>query len=103
MDEEEDIYTVVQPDIVIICDPKKIDENKYQFQIDVPGFNKDNLKVEVSDNLLTINGETESRKYHKQYSLSRHVTDIEASILDGVLTIDLYLKEIVKPKQIELK
>lgn len=38
------------------------DENgNIVFEIEVPGFNKDNLNVEITDGFLTVRGETEKR------------------------------------------
>jgi HSP20 family molecular chaperone IbpA len=63
-------------------------EGQTVLQIDVPGFNKDNLKVEISEGVLTIQGETETRKIFKQYTMGS-VQDVNASIKDGVLSLTL--------------
>lgn len=57
-------------------------------QIEVPGFNKENLKVEISNGVLTIQGETENRKVFKQYTMGI-VQDVKASIKDGILSLTL--------------
>lgn len=70
--------------------------------LDVPGFNKDNLSIDLEDGVLTIKGEKPERKYFKQYYVNHRVNDITASIVDGELTLTLkYPKS--EPKQIELK
>jgi HSP20 family molecular chaperone IbpA len=57
--------------------------------LDVPGFNETNLNIELDNDVLTIKGETENRKYHRQYYTSQGIEDIDAKIKDGVLTLTL--------------
>jgi HSP20 family molecular chaperone IbpA len=57
--------------------------------LDVPGFNESNLNIELDADVLTIKGETENRKYHRQYYTSQGIEDIDAKIKDGVLTLTL--------------
>lgn len=65
------------------------DENgNIVFEIEVPGFNKDNLNVEITDGFLTVRGETEKRQYFKQFTLN-NVEDVSATIKDGILTLTL--------------
>ena len=88
-------------------DPVKDEKGNYKISLDVPGFNKDNLTVDLEgrnhDSVLTIKGETDSRKYFKQYLISQYVEDIEASIIDGVLTLNLIRVQPEEPKRIEVK
>ena len=80
------------------------------YTLDVPGFNKDNLSVEVADGVLTISGKSEVRaenSYGRSEIMKRYtVGDIEsakASIKDGILTVKLeYPNKEVKVKQIEI-
>lgn len=86
------------------------DDSTLVYKLDVPGFNKDNLNVEVAEGVLTISGESEIRKenaYGKSKILKRYdVGDIEnadAVIRDGILTVKLeYPKKEVKVKKIEV-
>lgn len=64
---------------------------------EVPGFNKSNLKVEMEDGMLTINGKRtyEMNKEEKVKTISKKFTvgteydaeSIEATIEDGLLTV----------------
>ena len=64
---------------------------------EAPGFNKSNLKVEMEDGMLTINGKRtyEMNKEEKVKTISKKFTvgteydaeSIEATIEDGVLTV----------------
>ena len=85
------------------------DENVV-YTLDVPGFNKDNLKVEVAEGVLTISGESEVRKensYGRSKIMKRFtVGEIESAnavVKDGVLTVKLkYPSKEVSVKKIEV-
>lgn len=72
------------------------------FEIEVPGFNKDNIDVEVSNGVITVKGETESRKIYKRYQIGIN-QDVTASIKDGILSLTLITPPEQQPKKIELK
>jgi len=81
------------------------------YEIEVPGFNKDNLSIDITNNILTIKGdrnlnEDEShvgnRKVHKRLSLDSNFSDVDAVIKDGILYVTL-MKTEVEIKKIELK
>jgi HSP20 family molecular chaperone IbpA len=77
------------------------DEGQSVLKIDVPGFNKDNLKVEVSKSILTVQGETDTRKVFKQYKLN-NIENVTATIKDGVLTLTLLKPKKEEPTKIEI-
>lgn len=84
----------------------KDEENNYEVNqtkdgaylfFEAPGFNKENLKVEIEDGVMTIdgkrkykmNGEEISKSVHKQFKLGTEFNAelIEATIEDGLLTV----------------
>jgi HSP20 family protein len=87
----------------------------------VPGMNPDDLDITISDNILTIKGETESdetikdEQYHireRRYgSFGRSITlpvtvnaeDVSANYENGVLTLTVPKAEEVKPRRIAVK
>lgn len=82
--------------------------------IDVPGFSKDDLKIEVdSDGYLNIKGEKkiegEIRKINRKYFTLPYVNQIdlekiEARVENGVLVINFSKKENKKiPREIPIK
>ena len=93
------------------------------FDVEVPGFNKEDIKVTLQDNVLSITGERKEEKEEKDKkyyvcersygAFSRSFTlgddvnkdNIDASYENGVLKIKLAKTEPVKPevKQIEIK
>ena len=97
------------------------DEDKIVIEADIPGVKKEDIKISVEDNILTIKAEKKKEKkaeekdivyeeiayglYAREIDLP-HTVDtekIEAEYKDGVLKISLPKKEEVKPKQIEIK
>ncbi len=74
-------------------------ENGLTISFDLPGFNNDNLKVEINENTLTIEGkryynynteESQTENVYKTYSLtntSYDYTNAKAEVTDGVLSV----------------
>ena len=88
----------------------KVEDDNVIYTLDVPGFNKDNLNVEVSEGVLTISGESEVRKenFHGRSKILKRFTvgEVEkasAVIKDGILTVKLeYPKKEINVKKIEI-
>lgn len=73
-------------------------------QVDVPGFNKDNLSVNFYNGYITIDGKNENgREIKKQIKLTKFQSEpVDASVKDGVLTLT-FDSEASSHKKIELK
>ena len=99
---------------------KKIDDNKYQLEIALAGFSREDIAVEVKDNTLTISGKASDdkekdnsfvykgiaqRAFKRQWTLIDYLKVINAEFNDGILIVDmeLNLPEEEKPKKIEIK
>jgi HSP20 family protein len=96
-------------------------DDEYLVKVELPGVNKDDVKLTLENNILTIRGEkkqekeTKKENYHRverSYgSFQRSFTlpaavkadKIDASYNDGILTVSLPKAEEAKPKQIEVK
>lgn len=90
------------------------DDKRYEITVDVPGFNQDNLSIDVQNDILRIIGkrESESKQDDKHYyrverrsgSFQRtlslpddaDVNEIDASLKDGVLTLAIPRKAIAR-------
>lgn len=88
---------------------------------ELPGMKKDDIKVSVRDNILTISGErkqeTETKdktfhriercygEFHRVITLPSEVDadKVKASYKDGILNITLPKPESAKPKQIDVE
>ncbi len=101
------------------CDIEETDSH-YLVSFDVPGISKDNLKIEVVDNMLTVSGEKRTEQEQKKaaqhliersygqfkrsFTLPAHVDadKVEANYQDGVLTVSIAKAESAKPRQIKI-
>ena len=92
------------------------DENDYNLDLAVPGINKDDLKIDINEDILTISSENKSEKEEsrdgykrKEFSYSSFCRSfyipenvnrdkIEAKYKDGVLSVSLPKQEEEKTK-----
>lgn len=95
-------------------------ENEYVLEVVAPGFQKEDFKVNLDNNTLTVSAEKKEevenknekfiRKEYKQQSFKRSFTidenvdaeNIVAKYLNGVLTLNLAKKPEVKPSVKEI-
>jgi molecular chaperone IbpA len=95
----------------------KVDENNYEIQVAVTGFNKEEVTVELDQNILIVTAgkpqEEErvylhrglaQRNFVKQFPLADHIEVRGAEQKNGVLTIKLerVIPEALKPRRIEI-
>lgn len=61
----------------------------------VPGYSKEDLKLEVTDNILKLSSELDGKKFARQWKLSEHIDSkkIKADCKNGILTINLSNKD----------
>jgi HSP20 family protein len=96
-------------------------QGEYMVTAEVPGIKKEDIHIEVADNLLTIKGERKFEKEEKNESYHRversygtfsraftlptsvKADGIEAKFHDGLLTIRIPKAEEKVPKKIEIK
>jgi HSP20 family protein len=96
-------------------------DNEYVVKVELPGVSKDDVKITMQENILTIRGEKKEEKeskesnYHRversygsfqrSFTLPTQVKShkIEALYADGILVVTLPKAEEARPKQIEVK
>jgi len=88
------------------------DKDNYFAQFEVPGVKKEDLKVELNNQILTIRAEKKQTagESEQTYSLSRAISvpdgvqgdAISAKLENGILTVTLPKAEHRKPKTIEI-
>ena len=96
-------------------------EDAYLVEVELPGLTKDDVKITMENNILTIQGEKKHEKeekrgdYHRtervygsfqrSFTLPSSVKNdkIEAQYKNGILTVTLPKVEEAKPKAIEVK
>ncbi|HWV70918.1 MAG TPA: Hsp20/alpha crystallin family protein [Pseudosphingobacterium sp.] len=82
-------------------------ENKYELQLAVPGYSKDDFKIAIENSMITISAENKSEEKEEKENYTRHEfrceeftrmfslpdnvkeDDIKAKYVDGLLTIEL--------------
>ena len=97
------------------------DDKSFIVTAELPGVGKDDVTVELNEDVLTIRGEKKSEREEKKDrshwverrygAFSRSFTlpptaqaeEMKASFKDGVLRIEIPKKEAVKPRQISIK
>ena len=97
---------------------KKVGKDKYQLDMALAGFSKDDVKVEIKENILTVSANSSDkeddsfvhkgiakRAFKRQWTLAEHLEVQDAKLKDGVLTVDmkLNLPEEKKPRTIKIK
>ncbi len=97
------------------------DKDSFVLKLDLPGINKDDVKISYSDGTLTISGErklekeTKEAKFHRMertygkyfrsFTLPGKINEnkIDAEFKDGQLIITVPKAEEAKPKEIPIK
>jgi Molecular chaperone (small heat shock protein) len=89
------------------------DDHNYFARLELPGMKKDSIDIELENSVLTISREEskKSKAGEYNYSFNRSIavpdgvdlTRVEASYVDGVLTVTLPKEEARKPRQISVK
>ena len=88
----------------------KYDNNKYDIELAVAGFSKDDINIEIKEHILTIKGERgprrdqelyvhkgiSGRKFERQYRLSEYAEVTGADLTDGILTVSV---EVILPEE----
>jgi molecular chaperone IbpA len=96
----------------------KVDENNYEIQVAVAGFDKDEVTVELDQNIIVVTGSKveddektylhrglAQRNFVKTFPLAEHIEVKGADQKNGILTIKLerVIPEALKPRRIEIQ
>lgn len=106
-----------QPDHWPPFDSVKIRDDQYRITMAVAGFTRDDLQIQLQNNLLTVAGERKidhagevlhrgiaNRPFARRFELAEHMQVVSADLRDGLLIIDLKreLPEALKPRTIPI-
>jgi len=90
--------------------PYKIDsdDDGVTLTINVPGYNDKLIDVSVSGDTLTIEGKSHTGStegFNHSFTINDNLDadEIDATAIDGVLTVSVPYAEAVKPRKIEVK
>lgn len=97
------------------------DSDRVYVEVSIPGFNKENIDINVEDQLLTVSGKVEKKSdedkdknyYSREISIQSFTKSVtlptkvqpdkaKASFRDGILKIELPKAPEVMPKKIEI-
>ena len=84
------------------------DDDGVILTMNVPGYNKKLIDVTVSGDKLSIEGKAHSgdtEGFNHNFTISENLDadGIDATVIDGVLTVSIPYAEAVKPRKIEVK
>jgi len=97
------------------------DKESVEFLIHIPGVKRDDVKISVDDDTMTVRGERKSEQDEKQYSRGRteiyqgsfnrsfilpemlDMSSIDAHIEKGILKIRFAKLKKLKPRRIEIE
>lgn len=95
--------------------------NEYIIKAELPGLQKEEVKISIENNILTIRGERKNEQEKKETNYHRiersygmfersfavpgtvKTSEIDAQFKDGILTLTLPKAEETKPKMIDVK
>ncbi len=97
---------------------ERVDENEYRITLAVAGFGENDLEIEIHENALKITGSRSTedegrdfvyqgiagRSFERRFQLAEHVKVAGASLVNGLLNIDLKreVPETLKPRKIAI-
>ena len=106
-------------DSLAVLNPNKYNRRSRQYEtettddgvtltIETPGYNKNLIDVNVKDNLLIVEGKSNSGDttgFKERFTLDDTLdsNSIEATIVDGILSVNIPFKEETKPRKIKVK
>ena len=84
------------------------DEDGLTLTMNVPGYNKKLIDIIVSGDKLSIEGKAHSGDtdgFIHNFTISDNLDseEIDATVIDGVLTVSIPYAEAVKPRKVEVK
>src|SRR5215212_4952298 len=80
-------------------------QNTLRVTAEMPGVNKEDIKVNVSGKYVTVHAEKEDKKYHTDIPVDVELDDSSAKAMytNGILELNIKLKQAPKEKAKEIK
>jgi HSP20 family molecular chaperone IbpA len=68
---------------------QKVDEDNLVLSVDLPGYEKDNIKVYSESGYLVVSAKSDTRKYYRRWELPENEKVGVVRYINGVLKIEL--------------
>ena len=80
-------------------------QNTLKITAEMPGVNKEDVKIDVSDKYVTIHAEKGEKKYHADIPVDVELDDVsaKATYSNGILELKIKLKQAQKSKGKEIR
>lgn len=80
-------------------------QNTMKITAEMPGVNKEDIKVNVSDQYVTVHAEKGEKKYHSDIPVNVELDDAsaKATYANGILELKIKLKQAPKSKSKEIR
>ena len=101
----DDSFAIRKMNKINYTDDVTHDDDGATIKLKVPGFNKKSIDISVDSEHLTIEGKTDDDSFTKRYSVDNKFDfdSIDAKVIDGLLTLTLPYKAVVKPRKIMVR
>ncbi len=106
-------------DSLAVLNPNKYNRRSRQYEtettddgvtltIETPGYNKNLIDVSVEDELLVVEGKSNSGNldgFTERFTIGDNLNgdEVEAKIVDGILTVNVPFKAETKPRKVKVK
>jgi HSP20 family protein len=79
-------------------------ESGYVVEVPVPGFNSSSIDMTLKDGIISVNGKTDRRAFSRAFNVPEDVDPdkINATVVDGMLSITLERHPAAQPKKISV-
>ena len=100
----DDSFAIRKMNKINYTDDVTHDDDGATIKMKVPGFNKKSIDISVDSETLTIEGKTDDDSFVKRFSIDNKFDfdSIDATVVDGLLTLSIPYKAEVKPRKIKV-
>ena len=100
----DDSFAIRKMNYINYTDDVTHDDDGATIKLKVPGFNKKSIDISVDSETLTIEGKTDDDSFVKRFSIDNKfdLDEIDAKVVDGLLTLSIPYKAEVKPRKIKV-
>ena len=100
----DDSFAIRKMNKINYTDDVTHDDDGATIKLKVPGFNKKSIDISVDSETLTIEGKTDDDSFVKRFSIDNKFDfdSIDATVVDGLLTLSIPYKAEVKPRKIKV-